>query len=379
LADLTLIDCRGCGEPVLARTSACWRCATPLVRSLSTPRRGLGDLSAGIVVVAIFAVALLGAALFATRAAAIASHDAAAAAARDPAGASPPARVSGLAPPTSASPQPAAPDGMHLVQAGESLFSVANRYGLSPAQLVYWNSDEYPRLRATPALDEGWILRVTGPPLPRPTPRPTPGPTRAPPPTQPMQPTGTPYPVAGLPAVDQYGPAAFPAADHVTVSYYTVSGSTPHEISASKRANGPWSDWLQGAAGGMVRPTISYNFVYRNWSDGTCDVVLTGAEPISRSYTVILPSWTPPPGTASSTVAWWNQSLAETVAHEGHHIEIHESLLPGMAQAIASGDCGTVSSTLSAIQDQARSLNCDFDMAEYGAASGLSLEACLNG
>jgi predicted secreted Zn-dependent protease len=127
-----------------------------------------------------------------------------------------------------------------------------------------------------------------------------------------------------------------------------------------------------------VRPAFAYNFRFRTWSDGACDVVLTAPEPISRSYTVILPTWTPSSGTSASTVRWWNQSLIETVAHEAHHIEIFESLLPAMNDAVTNGACATVGSTLNAIQYQAASLNCEFDMAEYGVTSGLTMESFVN-
>jgi predicted secreted Zn-dependent protease len=333
-------------------------------------------MTSALIIVAVFAIALLGMVALVQQDAAVASHDAMLARQEQTATriALREAELAARTPRPTPTPLPSAPDGMHVVQRGESVFSVAALYGVSANELIYWNKEEYPRLESTPALVAGWALHTSGPPLPTPTPRPT----RAPRPTPPPGQVPTPAPIAGMPEVHVYGPGAFPAADRVTVSYYAVTGSTPREIVASKRANGPWSDWLGGAASGMVRTSFSYNFSFRAWSDGTCDVVLTGPAAVTVSYTVILPAWTPPPGTSASTIDWWNERLLGTVVHEGRHIEIYEAFLPAMNQAVASGNCNTVSTALNDVNYQARAQNCEFDMAEYGIASGLSMDACLS-
>lgn len=254
----------------------------------------------------------------------------------------------------------------YTVQAGDSLFSVAAALGLSPNELVHWNKDTYPTLQSTPALKAGWVLKTTGPPLPTPTPRP--GRTTPTPEPQVAMPD-----IPGQPAV---GPEAFPASHAVTVSYYAVTGSTPREIFASMEENGPWSEWAGGNAQAHVEVRPTFNFVFQGRGAG-CSVVIDGDAPVSLTYHVVLPSWTPPPNVPSFTIDWWIEMIGETVEHEAHHITLYESYLPAINDAVRTGTCDSVEADLERLWAEARRVNCEFDLAEYGYAAGLTLESCL--
>jgi predicted secreted Zn-dependent protease len=263
----------------------------------------------------------------------------------------------------------AAGPGTYTAQPGDSLFSVAAALGLSPNELVYWNKEAYPTLQSTPALTPGWVLSTTGPPLPTASPRPTPTP-------RPIAPATPPPEVAGPGSLPAFGPGSFPASASVTVSYYAVSGSTPQQIHASIEDNGPWSDWLGRNAQAHVQVSPSFNFAFR--SDGFgCGVVPTGGDFVTITYHVLLPSWTPPAGVSQRTVDWWIETIYGTVAHEGHHITLYESYLPQMNDAVRTGTCASVQDDLERLWFEVNRANCEFDLAEYGYAVGLTLESCL--
>ncbi|SMB96911.1 Lytic transglycosylase catalytic [Hymenobacter roseosalivarius DSM 11622] len=109
-------------------------------------------------------------------------------------------------PPRPAPASPAAPEatevldvpvtGQHIVQKSESLYSIARRYGLRPADLAAWNN-----LPPSAALSLGQVLRVapsTPTPTPKPTAMPAPSPSAPRPATTPAKPAtaGTPAPAA---------------------------------------------------------------------------------------------------------------------------------------------------------------------------------------
>ncbi len=281
------------------------------------------------------------------------------------------------------SPTPApAPDAggpdTYTVQAGDSLFSVAADLAIGPNELVFWNKDTYPTMQSTPALKAGWVLRTTGPPLPTATPRPTrePKPPGTPEPTLPA----TPEPQVagpGAPTLPALGPDSFPASASVSVSYYAVSGGTPQEIHASIQDNGPWSSWAGSNAQAQVETSSSFNFVFRKDGYGGCSVIPTGSVPVTITYHVVLPSWAPPSGVSSGTVDWWTDTIHETVAHEGHHITLYEEHLPAMNEAVRSGTRASVEADLERLITEAQRANCEFDLAEYGYARGLTLESCM--
>jgi predicted secreted Zn-dependent protease len=244
------------------------------------------------------------------------------------------------------------------VQAGDSLFSVAETLGLSPNELVYWNRELYPTLQTTPALKAGWVLVTDGPPLPTPTPRPTP--------TPPTQLAGPPNP----------GLEAFPAGASVTVSYYAISGSTRGELFAAMDANGPYSEWLGSRADAATHTRASFNFRFRTDAAG-CSVVLIGAVPVTATYEVTLPSWTAPAGVPDTLVDWWAVTLDEILTHEAHHVELYETYFAEMNAAVQSGTCDTIEAELGRLSDEANLANCEFDLEEYGYAVGLTLDSCV--
>jgi hypothetical protein len=55
---------------------------------------------------------------------------------------------------------------MHRVVRGDTLTSIARRYGTSPRSVAYWNRDQYPTLDPESArydpnsLQRGWVLRI---------------------------------------------------------------------------------------------------------------------------------------------------------------------------------------------------------------------------
>ena len=70
----------------------------------------------------------------------------------------------------------------YTVQAGDTAFAIARRFGTTVAQLQAWNADRYPSLaRDASVLEVGWVLVVAGEPgvAPLPTPRSTPPPPSA--------------------------------------------------------------------------------------------------------------------------------------------------------------------------------------------------------
>ena len=362
---MDLVDCRGCGEPVIARSSRCWRCGHPVTLSLRPEPGGhtLSGLGQGVVITAVFSIALFGMIVLDQRQQAVEGHAAASAAAvaaaereREDAEqrADREALLASRETPTPIPAPEAGGPGTYTVQAGDSLFSVAGSLGLHPDELVFWNKETYPTLQSTPALKAGWVLQTTGPALPTPEPRPTPRP-RAPPTPEPQ--TAGP----GNPALPAFGPESFPASSAVTVSYYAVSGVTPREIHASIQANGPWSDWLGRNAQAHVQVQPSFNFTFRGDQFGGCGVVPTGSAFVTMAYNVLLPAWTPPAGVPQRTVDWWIETIHETVAHEAHHIALYESVRPAMNNAVATGTCVSIEADLVALTREAGRLNCEFD------------------
>jgi predicted secreted Zn-dependent protease len=323
---------------------------------------GLDRLTSAIVIVAVVAIMLVGAVALDQRGQAIALSDEATVGV---ASASPSASQPASDEPSA---QPSAGEGEYLVRRGDSLFSVAQELGLSPNELVFWNAEEYPTLRSTPALQPGWVLRTTGPPLATPTPRPTP----APPPTPVLA-------APTVPGVPTFTSASFPASDRVTVDWYPVTGASRSEILASILVNGPYSEWVGGTATAHVRVQPSFDFYFQTGPVGRCDVVANRDPAVSITYEVLLPAWSPPRDAAIEvgTLDWWAAELGETVAHEAHHIELYEEHLLAMRDLLAGGSCASVSDGLDVIWDGALQANCEFDLAEYGYASGLTLESCL--
>lgn len=324
---------------------------------------GLGELTTAVVICAVFAIVLAGIVGLHQRERAVEAWAAQESAAAAVAGGGSPSAAPALTPTPSPSPDP---PGAYTVRRGDSLFSVAADVGVSPNELIYWNRDTYPTLQSTPALRPGWVLRIDGPPLPTRTPTPTVAPT--------------PEPILAAPSVPglpTFTAASFPASDRVTVTWYLVEGGTPREILESIEENGPWSEWARDRATADVRVQPSFDFVFETDADGGCVVVPTADPPVSLTYHVRLPAWSPPQGVSVATVEWWASQLTRTVAHEAHHVTLYEEHLVAMREVVATGTCDTVADALQVVWDGALQANCEFDLAEYGRAAGLTLESCL--
>ena len=82
----------------------------------------------------------------------------------------------------SVSPSPSVPSGTYTVQPGDTLYSIAVRFGVTVEELQAWNAERYPSLVTNPeSLQPGWVLIVAG--EPGATPPGEPQPTSAPPPS----------------------------------------------------------------------------------------------------------------------------------------------------------------------------------------------------
>ena len=188
-------------------------------------------------------------------------------------------------------------------------------------------------------------------------------------PTPPPTPKPTPPPSA-----EAIAPSFFGAG--VTISTYEVSGDTPSEISSSIGANGPYLKWLGGNAAGQTEMKSAYGFSYRSGS-GACQIVITSSPAIRLTYTIVLPRWTAPSGAPPTTIRWWNAFLRGIATHEKVHVDIYRSTAARLNSALASSTCANAERHLDAVWNDAQRENCEFDMKEYGASAGLSLESCL--
>ena len=350
---LPLIDittCVGCGQPLPATATTCPHCGHA-VRA-----EGLSLAASAIVVLSVCAILLFGSVTFAVRG-------------QGAAVASPSASPVAVAPAPSATARPSAAPGTYVVGDGESVFSVAETTGIDANLIVYWNTHAYPSLSLTPALTAGWILQLTGPIPPTPSPEPTSRPR-----------TYSPYPVPSLPAV-----AGLPSIPTITgamfsgptvVHTYEIHGVTPYELSQSMAGNGPYDAWTGSHAEATTQTHVMYRFRERTFG-GSCEIVPDSSTPITLSYDVTIPRWTPPGGATASTRQWWIDELLAAVHHENHHVEIWQSYSPAFNDAVLNGTCDGIAGDLASIVQQANTRNCQFDMDEYGKAAGLTLEGCL--
>ena len=104
---------------------------------------------------------------------------------------------------------------------------------------------------------------------------------------------------------------------------YTVSGTTISQLRRELQQKGP------GSFFGRVVSTISYDYRTR----GNC--ALARADVGLRSV-LILPQWTPPPGTHASTVAEWRRFVAALEAHEINHLRIDIAESEALARSLLS-------------------------------------------
>ena len=194
---------------------------------------------------------------------------------------------------------------------------------------------------------------------PLPTPRPTPKPT--PPPAPPK--------VASITA-SYFGSG-------VKVSTYKVTGTTPQEISRSIQSRGPYSGWLGGRAEGLTKSVPTYRFSFQSDGYGGCDIVVERKPAIRITFTIVLPRWAVPSRVSTATIKWWNAEIKQVAKHEKVHVDIIRAAAKRLNSTLASSTCGNAERRLDAIWADAQRANCEFDMKEYGTASGLSLKACL--
>lgn len=217
-------------------------------------------------------------------------------------------------------------------------------------------------------------LDPIGPATPDPTP--TPRPTFPPAPTPAAPTPAAPHVAEGLPELVSFDGSFF--GPNVTVETYSVTGTTLAEISASMEANGPWSPWIGGAATAVTKPETEFDIDFSTSASGEC-VLVTGDPPVSTTYTVVMPAWTPPAGTTATTVEAWNEMLLEVAIHERTHVEIVQRGVDTLVEAVPSSGCDTVEALIDEVMHEVEVENCEFDLAEYGTELGLSMESCLAG
>lgn len=194
-------------------------------------------------------------------------------------------------------------------------------------------------------------------PLPTPAPTPKPSPTPKP-------------PTAATIKASFFGSG-------VRVTTYRVTGGTPNDISHSVNANGPYNKWIGGHAAGLTTVASTYRFVYSDDGSGGCQIVVEATPAIVLSYTVTLPRWPPPSGTSPTTIQWWNGTLTDIATHEKVHVDLYRSAAKRLNSTLAASTCANAKHNLDAVWNDAERQNCEFDMKEYGSASGLSLKSCL--
>jgi len=189
-----------------------------------------------------------------------------------------------------------------------------------------------------------------------------------------LPPLATPAPPPVVAAVPGYGSAFFGA--NATVVTYGVSGSTPDQIVASILANGPPDRWVGGRAEALTLAFPHDRLTFRQVVT-TCHVVATADPAIYFSFRITIPSWTPPPGVAASTVTWWRNEIGHVAVHEKHHVDLWRAAGAAMTKAAAGSTCTNLVSRLTKIATDTRRANCQFDVDEYGRAMGLTVESCL--
>jgi predicted secreted Zn-dependent protease len=320
---------------------------------------GLSLAASAIVILSVIAILLFGGVAFAAR-----EQQPVALATASPSGS--PASVAADPSPTS---RPSAAPGTYLVGDGESIFSVAEATGIDANLLIYWNAETYPSLTLTPALTPGWVLELAGPLPPTPSAEPT-----SPPRTYSPYPIPSLPPVAGLPSIPVIDASMFSAP--TVLDTYEINGITPNELTRSIATNGPYDTWTGGHAEARTQVHVSYRFRERTFG-GSCEIVPDSSTPITLSYVVTIPHWTPPAGATAATRDWWIDELITTVHHENHHVEIWQSFLPAFTDAVLNGTCDRLAADLASIVQKANTENCQFDMDEYGTAAGLRIEDCL--
>jgi predicted secreted Zn-dependent protease len=257
----------------------------------------------------------------------------------------------------SATQAPASAPSTYIVRAGDTLDIIAATHGVTVGELRHWNDERYPGLLPVMVLTPGIELATSGT---------TPPATFA---------TAAPAGV-GSSRVPELSSLTFPAGERVRMTFYEVTGWTANEISFSIGANGPSSSWVPGTNSAHVDVTVYYDFRYDR-SGFDCAIVATAAQPVHLVYEVVLPRWTPPANVTQETLDWWTDMITDLVAHEAGHVQIYERYVAELNQTVREGSCATVEDELNALFGELDRANCEYDLAEYASAMGLSMESCL--
>ena len=325
--------CPQCSQLVVAGSARCWRCGSSTLASESDPLVWQ-HLAA---IVSVFSVLLLGVVGVGLRGGLQSPSELIAAT-------STPRATPHVQLARDASATPTAKEAVvvgndeYLVVAGDDLFSVAAKTGVSRELLRHWNVELYPSIETTPSLEPGWILRLSGPPLPTTEPRPTtePKPTDATADTAPL-PGGASSAVPGARLVQL--PILFVDVWNAAEEYYAISGATAAELGASMRSGVPASCLeYSGAAVACAGPAtqdVEPTYIV-NPATGAC--TLTGAT-VSVSYVATLPQWSAPPAVSAALLDWWTVVLEHIRWHEEQHVRIFTEQFARLPAMLAGAPC----------------------------------------
>jgi predicted secreted Zn-dependent protease len=164
-----------------------------------------------------------------------------------------------------------------------------------------------------------------------------------------------------------------------TVKTYRVTGGSQEAIIRSINSRGPVSTWSGGRAEALTAARPIYRFQFVTSSLTGCSIVQSASPAVKITYTITLPTWTPPAGTPAATVAWWNGELASVAKHERHHVQLYRAGQKDLNAALAKSTCVNAQARLDDVWRTINREQCEFDMAEYGTELGLSLKRCITG
>lgn len=157
---------------------------------------------------------------------------------------------------------------------------------------------------------------------------------------------------------------------------YVVGGRSVEQIIASIQTSGPFSDWLHARAEALTTAVPRYRFVLADTA-GHCHIQVTKKPAIIFTFTITLPSWSPPRSVDQATVQWWARELQRVATHEKHHVDIYRDGAARMTAALDHSTCANLADHLRAIVRDIDTAQCEFDLKEYGSALGMSLTSCL--
>jgi predicted secreted Zn-dependent protease len=164
-----------------------------------------------------------------------------------------------------------------------------------------------------------------------------------------------------------------------TIKTYRVTGASREAILRSINAKGPYSAWSGGHAEALTAAQPVYRFHFVTTTVSPCTIVPSSSPAVKITYTITLPAWKPPTGTAAATVTWWNGELTAVAQHERHHVDLFRAGQADLNAALAGSTCANAQAHLDAVWQAINRQQCEFDMAEYGTELGLSLKRCVEG